>query len=190
MSRVKFNPLLEQVTGQVGDLVFKRYGSRVILARKPDTSGRVWTPAQEQHREQFRQAALYGKMSSADPVLRAFYEALARAQGKPLFSLMVADFFNRPTVDQVDVSGYHGAAGDAIAVRASDDVGVVSVRVSLTRANGTPIETGPAAETPANSGRWVYTAVMAVPAGTQVIVTATATDRPGGIGTAEAQVTL
>jgi hypothetical protein len=190
MSRVKFNPLLEQVSGQVGDLVFKRYGNRVILARKPDTSGRTWTPAQEQHHEQFRQATLYGKMVNADPAQCAFYEALARVQGKPIFSLMVADFFNRPTVDQVDVSGYHGAAGDVIVVRASDDVGVVSVRVALAQADGTPIETGLAAETPVNSGRWVYTCVMAVAAGTPVQVTATATDRPGGTGTAEAQVTL
>ena len=39
MARVKLNPILEQVRGQVGDLVFKRYGEGVIISRKPDLEG-------------------------------------------------------------------------------------------------------------------------------------------------------
>ena len=36
MAKVKFNPVLEQIRGQVGDLVFKHYGDEVIVGRKPD----------------------------------------------------------------------------------------------------------------------------------------------------------
>jgi hypothetical protein len=39
MAKVKLNPILEQISGQVGDLVFKRYGDETIISRKADISG-------------------------------------------------------------------------------------------------------------------------------------------------------
>ncbi len=62
MAKVKTNPIIEQLRGKVGDLVFKRYGDGVVVARKPDLTGLAPTEAQAAVREQFRQAALYGKM--------------------------------------------------------------------------------------------------------------------------------
>jgi len=64
MARVKTNPVIEQLRGAVGDLVFKRYGDEIVVARKPDLEGREPTEAQAAQREQFRQAALYGKTLS------------------------------------------------------------------------------------------------------------------------------
>jgi hypothetical protein len=194
MAKVKLNPILEQVRGQVGDLVFKRYEDEVVISRKPDYEGREWTEAQLAHRERFRQAAFYGKLVThararcarvADPETKAIYVEAAKAKGQPVFSLTVADFFNAPSVDEVDLSGYTGAVGDKIVIRASDDFDVVGVSVSLTDADGNPIESGEAVETPPNSGRWVYTATTAVGTGTTVRIAVTATDRPGGVAEAE-----
>jgi hypothetical protein len=61
MARVKLNPILEGVRGQVGDLVFKRYGDEVVISRKADPTGKPPSEAQLAHRERFREAALYGK---------------------------------------------------------------------------------------------------------------------------------
>jgi hypothetical protein len=183
VAKVKTNPIIEQVRGQIGDLVFKRYGEQVVVSRKPDMEGREPTAAQAAQREVFRQAALYGKVVMADPATKAIYEEAAKASGQPVFSLTVADFFNAPSVDEVDVSAYTGKAGDAIAVLAHDDFDVTAVQVAIAQANGTPVESGAATETPANSGRWVYTATAAVPTGTTVRVEVTATDRPGHTGT-------
>jgi len=58
------------------------------------------------------------------------------------------------------------------------------VTVSLTGDAGNAIERGAAVETPADSGRWVYTATAAVTTGMTVRIAVTATDRPGGIRTA------
>jgi hypothetical protein len=55
--------------------------------------------------------------------------------------------------------------------------------------DGVLIETGPAAETPAGSGRWVYPATVDVPDGTTVRLTITANDRPGNTAVYEAEVT-
>ena len=185
MAKVKLNPILEQIRGKVGDLVFKRYGEEVVLSRLPDFEGVEPTEAQLAQRERFRQAALYGKMVMADPETKAIYEEAAKAKGKPMFSLTVADFFNAPSVDEVDVSEYNGMAGDEIVVRASDDFDVVGVSVAVTQADGTAIEEGVATETPAKSGRWVYTATAAVETGTTVRIAVTATDRPGGVAEVE-----
>jgi len=185
MAKVKLNPILEQVRGQVGDLVFRRYADEVVIGRKPDLEGREPTPAQAAQRERFRQAALYGKLVMADPAAKAIYEEAAKAKGQPVFSLTVADFFNAPSVDEVDLSGYSGQVGDSIVILASDDFDVTGVRVAVTNAAGQAIEEGAATETPPNSGRWVYAATAAVPTGTTVRLAVTASDRPGGKGTAE-----
>jgi hypothetical protein len=110
----------------------------------------------------------------------------------------VADFFNAPSVDEVDLSGYAGAVGDAIVVRASDDfdpsitlrAGVTGVRVAIAKADGTAVEEGAATETPTGRCRWVYTATAAVDTGTTVRIAVAATDRPGGVGEAEEEKTV
>jgi hypothetical protein len=56
------------------------------MARMPDMEGREPTEAQLTARDNFRQAALYGKMVSADPEAKAPYEAAAKAKGQPVFS--------------------------------------------------------------------------------------------------------
>ncbi len=190
MAKVKLNPILEQVRGQVGDLVFKRSGEDVVISRKPDFSDRQLSEAQEAVHERFRQAALYGKLVMADPEAKKLYEDAAKAKGKPMFSLTIADFFNAPSVDEIDLAGYGGQVGDPIVIRARDDFAVSAVNVALTKADGSSIESGTAVESPAGSGRWVYTATAAVPTGTDVRIAVTATDRPGGTGSSEAQKTI
>jgi hypothetical protein len=188
MAKVKLNPILKTVRGQVGDLVFKRYGDRVILASKPDLTGREPSPAQAAHQERFKQAALYGRMMLADPETKALYETAAKSNGQPVFSLIVADFFNAPSINEVDVSRYSGAAGDVIAVWASDDFAVVEVQVSLSDDEGNLLENGSAVETVAG-GWWHYTAATLVPVGTVVRITVTALDRPGSAATETTEVT-
>ncbi len=185
MAGVKLNPILEALYGKVGDLVFKRYGDRVIVSRKPDLSGHQPTAAQLEHQKRFRQATLYGKMVMADPEARALYDEAAKAKGKPILSLMVADFFNAPSVDEVDLSGYGGQAGDEIVILADDDFDVVGVNLVLTDAEGNFIEEGAATETPPESGRWVYVTTAAVATGTTVRIAVMATDRPGGVASTE-----
>ena len=190
MAKVTLNPILERVRGEFGDLVFKHFGGDVVISHKPDRSGLQPTEAQLQQQARFRQAVLYGQLVMADPQKKAIYSKAAKATGKPLFSLTVADFFNAPSVDEVDLSAYAGATGDTIAVRAHDDFEVMSVHVSITKSSGEAIESGEAVETPVNSGHWVYLATAAVPHGTAVRIAVSASDRPGGLGEATSEKTL
>ena len=83
-------------------------------------------------------------------------------------SFQSVSLFNAPSVEEVDLLGYTGAAGDEIIIMASDDFDVLGVQVALTDGESNPLESGAAVETPANSTRWVYTATAAVETGTTV----------------------
>jgi hypothetical protein len=190
MAKVKLNPVLEQFRGQIGDLIFKRYGDETVISRKPDISGRELSPAQLAAQARFREAAIYGRMVMADPAAKALYDEAAQEKGKPVFSLTVADFFNAPEIHEIDLSTYNGVIGDEIGITASDDFEVTGVQVSLTDGDGNPIENGAAVETPANSGNWIYNATAAVASGTTVRIAVTASDRPGGTGTGEGEKTI
>jgi len=178
--KVKLNPMFEQVSGQLGDLVFRELRGKTFASRKPTGSTAVPTVDQAAQRERFKQAAAYGKSALADPTIRTFYEEAAKSKNMPVFALTIADFFNAPTIETVDVSAYNGQVGSLIYMLTSDDLGVVSVRVSITNDQGAILENGAAIETAEGTGRWVYTATQAVAAGEDVVVNVIATDRPGG----------
>ncbi len=186
MANVKLNPILEQIRGAVGDLVFKRYEDRVILSRKPEPSGRPATPAQAAHRERFRQATVYGRLALADPKSRTFYEGVADDRHLPVFALTIADFFRAPTIQEIDLSAYAGKPGDLVGVSATDNVEVVRVVVTVSAADGTLIETGEAA---LKDGHWVYVAMAAVAANADIRIGVRAYDRPGGVGEDTAEAT-
>ena len=186
MARVKLNPIIDQVRGKVGDLVFRSYNGETVLSRQPDLSGVAATAPQLAQRARFRDAAFYGRMVMANPDDRAFYEAIAARRGQPVFSVTVEDFLKPPVVDEIDAGAYAGATGDPIVVRAHDDVEVTGVVVTLADDGGTELESGPAV---LDEWRWRYEAQTDVPAGTAVTITARAADRPGGIGEESVEVT-
>ena len=183
MTRLKVNPIIEGMSGKMGELVFKRYGDEVIIARAPDMSQRTFSPGQLAAQERFRKAAQYGKLALAEPASRAVYEAAAQAAGTPVFALTVADFFKAPSVDELDVSGYTGKASESIVVLAHDDFEVSGVTIQIKEAGGQTVENGAATQTPPDSGRWVYVTHQAVASLTGTTITATASDRPGNVGT-------
>ncbi len=185
MAKGKLNPALERLRGQVGELVFKQYGDKLVVSRRPDMSRVKWSRAQRAGRERFQEAILYARRIKADAPARAAYEAAAQRKGKRAWNLMIADFLNPPVVDEIDARGYDGKAGDCLQVRAHDDFEVLGVTVMLATVEGAILEQGAAVETPRGSGCWVYAATTDVLHGTTVRITATATDRPGHAGIKE-----
>ena len=186
MARVKLNPIIDQVRGKIGDLVFRSYGGETILSRLPDLSGGVPTARQEAQRVRFRDAAFYGRVVLEDPPARAFYEEVAARRKQPLFSVIVGDYPQPPDRRRSQRGAYTGATGDPILVSAHDDVEVVQVVVTLTDGGGAELETGPAVP---DEGRWRYEAQTDVPSGTDVTITARASDRPGNMGEEAVEVT-
>ena len=173
MANVHLNPIMERIRGKIGELVFRRFENRTIIARNADRSGHVPTAGQMAVRERFRAAARYTRHVMTDPARRARYALLAARRGTPLRVVIMADYLNPPVVDAISVADYHGFIGDPVVVRATDDVAVSGVTVTLRDAEDAVIEQGPATLA---DDRWTYRATVAVPAGQAVMVIATARD--------------
>ena len=180
--KAKLNPIFEQMSGQLGELVFRVVRGKVVISRKPALNGTEPSEGQIEQRERFKQAVAFGKSVMADGSVRPLYEAVAKAKNMPVFALTVADFFNVPTIVSIDAGNYNGQVGSTIKIVTSDDFGVAGVSVVITDADeGTTIESGQAVETSAGSGHWLYTATTNAPAGILAGIQVTATDRPGGL---------
>lgn len=180
MAKPFLNAAFNAISGAVDRFVYRRVNGRTFIARRPDPSEEPPSAAQQQVRERFRRASKYASMMALDPVQGPAYAAIALARGRQLRTLMISDYFNPPTVDAIDLDGFHGMIGDQIVVRASDDVGVTAVSVVVRAVDNTVLEQGAAI---LGGDTWVYAATIAYPAGTPITITATAVDRPGNKGT-------
>ncbi|MFT3870782.1 MAG: hypothetical protein QM715_20205 [Nibricoccus sp.] len=176
MAKVKMNAVVEKMSGAIGDLVFRSSGDNVVVSRKPEHKPREKSPAQLDHTERFRLATSYAKAALGDSVLGPVYASAAKEKHIQPYPLAVGDFLNAPTVDAINLDGFHGKAGDAIVIRASDDIAVVRVTVTLRNEKGTT-EMGEAVFTQ-GSWRYVTRADLDLSSGLAAI-DVTALDHPG-----------
>jgi hypothetical protein len=178
MAKLTLNSALHDIRGKIDNWVYRRLGDRQVISRPPVQSGPP-TAGQLAVRDRFRLAAVYARSVLADPVLRPRYESAARARGSSAFVAAMTDYLRPPAIESIDVSGYHGVAGDPIRVVATDDFSVESVSVVLRNAAGDILEQGPAALA---GGAWAYPSTGPVALGETVTIEASARDLPGNQG--------
>ncbi len=189
MAKMKFNGFVDTIRGKVGGLVVRKgRRGKYTLSNLPDFGEMTPSEAQAAQRKVFARAVEYGKAVMADPDKFAFYAGLAEQKDMPAFALCVGDFLNAPTIDDLDLSVYHGKVGDSILITTHDDVGVVKVNVELTKMDGAKIEKGQAVDL--GLGTWAYTATVPVTSGTDIFIEAEAFDRPGSRTVASANPTV
>lgn len=185
MSKIKNNPLLKGASGMLGDvIVFREVRGKLIMANRPKKRDEP-TEQQRITKLRFLRAVSYGKQQAADPVSKAEYAAAINDRNNSAYAVAMNDYLSAPVIDMVDVSAYHGSVGDTIAINASDDFKVVSVRVTITDSNGNLIEQGEALLREGTPDDWRYTATVenATLPGTKVVVAAS--DKPGNVTRAE-----
>lgn len=161
MARVRGNPITKGLSGTLGGmLVFRKVGSKTIVAVSPESTGKI-SELQKENRERFHLATVFAKAQMADPAVKAGYIAVAEARGEiQPYQLAIADYFKAPDITEIDHSGYGGAMGGKINVRAFDDFKVVSVTVEILGPTGDLVEKGTAVMQ-ANELDWVYTSITA-----------------------------
>ena len=94
MAKVKLNPLIVQVSGTMGNFVFKKSRrGEAIVASCPRKSKTEPSEAQKAHRERFKQAVAYARAALADPAVRTHYEERAAKEGKGAFAAAQSDYF-------------------------------------------------------------------------------------------------
>jgi hypothetical protein len=173
---------MQGLSGTLGDqlIIKSAKGGRTIISAKPVfSSERVFSQAQLEQQQAFREATAYGKTKKEDPIY------IAKANGSPQspYNIAVADWFKAPEILEIDLDGWNGQSGEVIRVRAQDNVLVQQVSVKITNGTPTPLEEGQASD--AGALWWEYQATQNL-AG-PLTVTVYATDLPGHTAQASAQ---
>jgi len=178
MGESKSNLATEGLSGQVGNLVFRRRKSddKVFVSRQPAAFEGEPTDAQKAVQSKFQQAIIYGKTAVADPTVKALYEQ-KKSAGQSAFNVAVADFFNAPNIQEIDVTAYTGQIESTIRIRATDDFTVESVSVHIVNGEGSLVEDGNAILQP-NGVDWLFTATKLNESLVGDKITVTASDIP------------
>jgi hypothetical protein len=178
MTKVRFVGPIGGFSGAMGDMIFADQGERTVCYMKKKRKVER-SEAQLAWDERWNEARAYAKSCKADPEKWEFYKMVGKEKKCPPFALAVGDFLNMPSFDPLDLQEYKGQVGDPILIRAFDDVGLVSVEVSIDKADGTDIERGLAVEMGERTGFWTYTATQPVPLGTDIFIEVVGVDHTG-----------
>ena len=145
MAKVRNNVMVRGVSGSFGDQMILKIdkAGRTIMSNKPEfNENRVFTEAQQNHQEAFREASAYARSAKGNEK----YAALAHGTPMSSYNVAMADWFHTPEILEIDVSAWHGTAGQVIRVKATDDVQVTQVNVVISDGTGAVLEQGQAVE--------------------------------------------
>ena len=173
MAKVTLNEALAALQGKMGNIVFKKINGKLFATHRA-VSKKPRTEKQLAWQRKFRIASGFAQSVKSHPDLLAFYAPLAQARGRGMRQLILSDAFSPPKIESIDLSQYTGAGGSVIRIRATDNFGVVSVRLSLH--GGDVEEYGQAVP---DGELWRYTATKSMPPGQPVKIRVIASDRPG-----------
>ena len=157
MAKQTGNIIMHGTSGMLGgQIVIRQRKGHVILSKAPAASSKEPSEGQQAHRQRFYRAVLYGKKIQADPDLRAQYQAKAKDL-ENAYNVAVADFMHAPNIAEIDVTDYHGHAGDTIRVQVTDEFEVTLVTVAIHNSDGSLVEEGEAVRQE-NGIDWIYAA--------------------------------
>ena len=177
MAKQKNNVVTYGLSGKIGDLlVFRQVDGKTVVSKVPQQSSTI-SDKQKEHRKRFQQAVIYAKTALASPETGELYKAGTKKGLKPL-NVAVADFFNAPDIELVDLSGYSGSEGEDIRINVSDDFMVKSVSVTIVNAEGL-VEEGEAQ--PVSDFLWIYTTKQNNGSPESSRITVSASDLPGNV---------
>jgi hypothetical protein len=160
---ISFNNLITRMySGRVGDIVLRNYGRKSVMAKRPDCSKVVKSPAQLAIMAKFAKANKYSKAVKNDPQRCEYYsEKKKKTKYKDVYHAAMSDYLTKPKVQKVELAGYRGHQGNVIRISAWDKFRVETVSVVILNKMGQLIEKGPAVATPFTANReWDYTATV------------------------------
>ncbi len=184
MSKTNLNALTHKYSGKFGNhFIFRNVKGKSVMAALPDRKNVTASEAQQAVRRRFASAARYAKKILLDPDMLAAYTAKAEANGNEHSPRILAmtDYLRPPWIDEIDISGYYGNAGEIIRVIAGDDFNVAEVTVKIIDSAGTEAEAG-ICQFDSQEVWWEYTTTQEVVLEPGVEIVATARDIPGHTG--------
>ena len=91
MAISKDNMITHSLSGKMGNVIFKNYGGKTVMCKRPDMSRVVKSAKQLERQDQFREAHYYAKGIMADPAKKlAFMKTLPK--GKMAYHAAVSKY--------------------------------------------------------------------------------------------------
>lgn len=193
MAKVVLNPALQVLSGDVAGFVYRQQadGSVVVAKKSVPDPDRELSEAQLSQMQKFKEAsARYRRLVEDSSTLEA-YQTLFKERGeKGLRAMVIGDILKSPLISTIDLTNYHGAAGDTIRIIAEDNVGVarLSLRIHDVTDNTEVEEAELSIEKVAGTVEWVFTASETVPTGHEASVRVLAYDLAGNMIESNANV--
>lgn len=179
MTKVRFKGPIGGFSGSMDGMVFTDNGERTVAYLKKERKTEK-SEAELARNYRMAEARAYAKtVKTTDPDLWALYKQVGKPKKISPQAIAVGDFLNVPFFNPLNLINYKGRVGDPIKIHAVDDIGLVSVEVSIDLQNGTDIEKGMATALDAREGFWVYTASKPVPLGTDIFIEVVGLDHAG-----------
>ncbi|MGA3013871.1 MAG: hypothetical protein ABSD71_07525 [Bacteroidales bacterium] len=177
------NVITRMYSGRLGDIVLRNYGGKSVMAKRPDCSKVVKSPAQLENQKSFAKAVKYSKAVKNDPQRSEDYsEKKKKTKYKDVYHAAMSDCLTKPKVQKVDLVSYRGLKGNVIRISAWDRFMVETVSVMILNNKGQFIEKGPAVAMPFSGNReWVYTAMVENVDYQGGSVRIRVTDKPGNV---------
>ncbi|MGA3014623.1 MAG: hypothetical protein ABSD71_11405 [Bacteroidales bacterium] len=184
------NVITRMYSGRVGDIFLRNYGGKSVMAKRPDCSKVIKSPAQLANQAKFAKAVIYSKAVKSDPQRSEDYsEKKKKNKYKDVYHAAMSDCLTKPKVQKVDLSTYRGQPGNVIRIRAWDKFRVETVNVIILSNKGQLIEKGTAvAKIFSGNREWDYTATVENLDYKSCRILVRVKDRPGN--TVEAEVDI
>ncbi len=136
MAKVESNPIVRGISGKIGNLVFRQMpGGETYVSGTPNFDRRKFSKGQKDHQSRFKQAVAYAREAAKT---QPIYAKLAEGTVMSAYNFALSDWFNPPVIHTIErVDG-------RVRVRASDNVMVVRVQVTILDEEGKVVEKGEA----------------------------------------------
>jgi DUF917 family protein len=184
------NMITRMYSGRVGDIVLRNYGGKSVMAKRPDCSKVVKSPAQLENQKRFAKAAKISKAVKNDPQRAKFYsEKRKKMKYKDVYHAAMSDCMTKPKVQKVDLTTYRGQPGNVIRISAWDKFRVETVSVMILNDKGLLVERGLAvARMFSGNQEWDYTATAENVDYKSCRILVRVKDRPGNVVEAEVDI--
>jgi hypothetical protein len=180
MARVTNNAILKGVSGKLGEThVYKRLPNGTVVMANAAGPRKKISKKQKASNERFQRAVRYAKGRMADAADKAEYMKGVCYNKNTPYRVALTDCLNPPIVHYVKTSGYSGAIGSLIRIKATDDFRVTAVKVEMTSADGNVLEKGNAEKNSRKWHMWNYRTTVFNPQPSGTTVVAIAFDKPG-----------
>jgi hypothetical protein len=83
----------------IGNLVFRRWGKKTVVALAPSIENRKWSKAQKDNRLRFHDAMVYARKALNDPDTLNYYQKKAKGM-QTVWNVAVADYMKNPGIKE------------------------------------------------------------------------------------------